>query len=154
MSPPTTPPLPFSHFLSNPALLLAAVGRRSWDYLTHLPRDKCTHIVHTHVSVTSKHHLSVLFYSSLCSFERTVVINLPLFKKLCELELLIMEISLHITGLFSVVTQMTICSTGSLNSKVKQSNARLFQLLLHCEPHLSYPVSNWERGGLAQAHVP
>lgn len=101
---PPSPSLPFSHLLSNPALLLAAVGRRSgesWDYLTHLPRDKYTHSVHTHVSVTSKHHLGVLFYSSLCSLERTVVINWPLFKKLCELELIIMEISLHITGLFS-----------------------------------------------------
>lgn len=94
-----SPSLPFSHLLSNPAV--ARRSGESWDYLTHLPRDKCTHSVHTHVFVTSKHHLGVLFYSSLCSLERTVVINLPLFKKLCELELLIMEISLHITGLFS-----------------------------------------------------
>lgn len=47
-----SPSLPFSHLLSNPALLLAAVGRWSgelWDYLTHVPRDKCTHSVHTRV---------------------------------------------------------------------------------------------------------
>lgn len=103
----------------------AAVRRKSggsWDYPTHLPRDKRTHgVIHVCVCETPKLRVRVcvLFYSDLCSLESSTVINLPLFQKSCDLSalplnpahwalhrrsyaaLIALQLSLHITGLFS-----------------------------------------------------